>query len=190
MDREAFPLLPAVLLAVCLLTGVPTAAAAKLSYSLTHVGGDTWEYRYTLTHDGTPPWAPIEAFAIGFDPALYNEPSLEITTPVPLSTQWDERLLASSLVLNAFYDVEALAGGIAEGESTNGFSVRVEWLGAGIPGAQNFWIFSPGNPNPVQQGQTRLEAPESIPVGGLWVSGLLVLVLVFAAGNRLRAGRG
>jgi len=154
---------------------------ADIRYTLVHVDGDTWEYVYTVTHDGRPTGAPLQAFAVGFDPALYREPSLDTATAAPLSTWWDEQLPASGLVLGAFYDVQASAGGISVGESVSGFCVRFDWTGPGVPGGQPFWIFAPGDPAPRQQGRTGAASAAPIPMGGAWLNGALALgVLVLA----------
>ncbi len=183
------PLIPVATLLLSCLPLPATTHAADVRYTLNQVGNATWEYHYTVTHDGDPAGAPLWEFAIGFDPTLYREPSLGIATPASLSTKWDERILASSLVLDAFYDAQATIGGLAAGESSSGFRVRFEWTGPGAPGDQPFWIFAPGNPAPLQQGRTAAEPIDPVPVAGPWLNWALLFGLLFVAAFRLKTQR-
>ncbi|HOW77582.1 MAG TPA: PEP-CTERM sorting domain-containing protein [Candidatus Competibacteraceae bacterium] len=146
MDK-AIPKMKArhLLLSLWLLLLANPATAIIIDYDLKSLGGNSsYQYDYTVTNDeslGTG--VALEWFAILFDPALYDEPSLSIITPDPPASEWDELILGSGLGVPAAYDVFALAGGIAVGASVSGFAVQFDWLGTGMPGAQPFEIYDP-----------------------------------------------
>ena len=165
------------LLAALVLCFSTPANAIEISFTVADLGASTWEYRYTLRHDGSLGGDPVQAFAIGFDPALYDEASLTIVSEPPASTDWDEQILASGVALDAFYDVQATAGGLVPGQSASGFRVRFRWLGTAAPGPQPFWIFQNGSSVVLEQGQT-VSITHAIPL----VDGRTLLVLIVALG--------
>lgn len=145
-------ILGVLILALC----VQTASATLIRYELTPTGGNNYRYEYTVTNDGTlGAGVALEWFAILFDPALYDETSLTIVTADPPAADWDELILGSGLLVDAAYDVFALGGGIADGDSVAGFAVEFTWLGAGMPSAQGFEIYDPVNFNVIETGSTR-----------------------------------
>jgi hypothetical protein len=116
--------------------------AAVINYEASNLGGDTWRYDYTVTNDGSTT-ALVGLWDILFDTASYAESSLSIVSSPALAAAWDERILGSGLLIPAAYDVAAISGGIATGQSRDGFAVQFRWLGAGTPGPQPFQIFDP-----------------------------------------------
>lgn len=136
-----------------------TASANTIEYSLTALGGNNYRYDYTVINDGSlGTGIAIEGFFISFDPAQYDESSLNIVTSAPLAADWDEMILGSGLGVPADYDVYALAGGIGVGESISGFAVEFAWLGSGTPGAQPFGIYDPETFETIDSGTTSLIA--------------------------------
>lgn len=166
-------------LALVLLAHTQTAGAIAIHYDLTALGGDDYRYEYTVTNDGTlGAGVALEWFAILFDPALYDETSLTIVTANPPAADWDELILGSGLLIDAAYDVFALAGGIADGDSVSGFAVEFSWLGAGMPFAQGFEIYDPVSLNVIETGSTRATVT-SVPEPG--TPALLFLAAIAAA---------
>ncbi len=166
-------------LALVLLAHTQTAGAIAIHYDLTALGGDDYRYEYTVTNDGTlGAGVALEWFAILFDPALYDETSLTIVTANPPAADWDELILGSGLLIDAAYDVFALVGGIADGDSVSGFAVEFSWLGAGMPSAQGFEIFDPVSLNVIETGSTRATVT-SVPEPG--TPALLFLAAIAAA---------
>ena len=164
-------------------------ATAIIDYDLKSLGGNSYQYDYTVTNDGSlGADVTIDWFAILFDPGLYEENSLTIVTPEPPAADWYEDILGSGLLIPAAYDVlaDVLAwnSGIAVGESVSGFAVQFTWLGTGMPGAQPFEIYDPDNIDvPLATGRTRA-AGTSVPEPGTLA--LLFLGAVVASTTWLR----
>lgn len=170
-----YRILGALILALC----VQTASATLIEYELTSTGGNNYRYEYTVTNDGTlGAGVALEWFAILFDPALYDETSLTIVTANPPVADWDELILGSGLLIDAAYDVFALGGGIADGDSVAGFAVEFTWLGVGMPSAQAFEIYDPVSFNVIETGSTRATVTSVSEPG---TPGLLFLAVIAAA---------
>ncbi len=162
-----------------LVSSVQTVGATPIEYELTSTGGNNYRYEYTVTNDGSlGAGVALEWFAILFDPALYDETSLTIVTADPPVSDWDELILGSGLLVDAAYDVFALTGGIADGDSVAGFAVEFTWLGAGMPSAQGFEIYDPVSLNVIETGSTRATVT-SVPEPG--TPALLFLAAIAAA---------
>ena len=145
-----------ILATLTLLLAAQTAHAIPINYELTSLGGTSYRYDYTVTNDGSlGAGVAIDWFAILFDPALYDESSLTIVTTDPPASDWDELILASGFLIDAAYDVFALASGIAPGEAVSGFGIEFAWLGNGTPGAQPFEIYDPDTLDVLGKGLTR-----------------------------------
>ncbi len=146
-------------LALLLLLSVTSAVnASVVQYSLTSLGGNSYQYEYTVSNDGSL-GGDIEWFALQFDPSLYDETSLTIVTPEPLNSEWDQLILGSGLLIPAAYDVFAVSNGIAQGTSQTGFAVQFAWLGAGLPGSQTFEIYDPVSNDLIDSGTTVVPVP-------------------------------
>jgi hypothetical protein len=138
------------------------------------LGGSAYRYEYSVYNDGSlGAGVPIELFDVLFDPALYQESSLQIVTPDPPKSEWSEQFLASLPGVPAAYDALALTGGIPDGSTVGGFAVEFIWLGPGLPGGQPFQIYSVDRFRPLETGGT---VPEP--------SFLCVLALSLAYGAR------
>ncbi|TNF34651.1 MAG: hypothetical protein EP315_06935, partial [Gammaproteobacteria bacterium] len=159
-------------------TWLTPAQAVTVQYQLTSLGGDNYRYDYTINNDGSlGSGIAVELMDIYFDPALYLESSLLITTPAPLNLDWDENLLGSAPLVPAAYDLYALAGGVADGATLSGFSIEFTWLGGVTgPGSQDFEIYDPFTFELLEVGATTV-----VPVPAaawLMLSGLLGLISV------------
>lgn len=128
----------------------------------------------------------IEWFAILFDPVMYDESSLAIVTANPPASDWDELILGSGLLIDAAYDVYALAGGIGIGDSVSGFAVEFSWLAAGAPGAQTFEIYDPDSFDLIHTGTTTRPAFSEVPEPGTLA---LLLISAIAAATMIRRRR-
>jgi hypothetical protein len=175
-----------------LLAVTANAYATIIEYDVLDLGGSNYRSTYTVINDGSlGPGVPITLFDIEFDPSLYLESSLTITTPAALQAQWDELIFPSVPGLPAVYDVFALGGGVAHGASVSGFSIEFQWLGSGLPGSQLFQIY---DVDPVTGATTLLETgltrARAIPMPEPQTSWLLMLgaVGILGAAGR-RAGR-
>jgi len=158
-----------VLLALILLLSVPAmAGSVMIGYSVTGLGGSSFQYDYWIYNDDAG--FPVQLFDIYFDPTLYLESSLTATTPPPLSTQWDQMFLHSVPPLGAAYDALANAGGIAEGSFVYGFEVQFTWLGQGLPGPQPFEIYDSDRFELLQSGTTQGPEPSFFGLVGLAIA--------------------
>jgi hypothetical protein len=156
------------------------ARAIRIEAAIDPLGGASYRAVYSVHNDGSlGAGTPVLLFDVLFDPALYREASLQIVTPIPLSSAWSELLLASAPGLAAAYDALALGAGIADGETAAGFAVEFEWLGVGAPpGSQPFVVYDATTFAVLEEGATL------VPEAGL--PSVLALAL---AGLALRRGR-
>jgi len=138
----------------------------EIRYSLTDLGSNQWEYAYTVENIGLS--EGIEEFSIWFDCGLYN--NLVVTTPAPLSDNWDEVAIQPEPVLSddGYYDALAETGnpGISIGVTVSDFSVSFDWLGMGTPGSQFYEIIDPDTFATIEDGYTVPEPITLILLGG------------------------
>lgn len=171
---------------ILLLAFVESAAATvSIRYRLDSLGGQNYQYVYTITNDGSAGGAVL-LFDILFNTTLYSEPSLQILTPTNLQAQWSEQILASVPGLPATYDVLSLSGGIPVGGTVSGFVVRFTWLGQGVPGSQPFQIYNPNNFSLLQSGSTSVDAT---PIPTVSTIGLSALAVGLALATALQTKR-
>lgn len=144
------------------------SSAMTVSYDVTNISGNTWEYTYTLSNDILA--VDIEEITIFFDYTAYENLTLS-TAPV----DWDP-LIFQPGTTDGFYDVLALASGIALGGSLGGFTVQFDYLPSGTPGSQVFNIVDPLTFATLDSGQTVLAAVPIPTAIWLFGSGLLGLI--------------
>ena len=155
--------------ALFLLINIPIAGqATTVSFDVTNISGNTWEYTYNVANDTLG--IDIEEFTIFFDVALYENLSV---TSTPAA--WDPLVIQPDPGLpdDGFYDALALVVGIAPGDSLGGFGVQFDFLGSGIPGVQTFDIVDTSTFATLDSGLTQV-----VPIpAALWLfgSGLLCL---------------
>jgi hypothetical protein len=165
-----------------------SAAAVSIEYSLVVLGAPgRFEYQYTVKNLSLP--TDVAWFSVDFDPYLYDETSLAITSTG--TSTWSEQLLSSISVLGvpAQYDALKTAGPALEiGESESGFSVAFTWLGAGTPGSQGFTVYDVNTFDVLDAGATVtavVTPPNGLPEPSS--AGLVTLALVgLTAGLRRR----
>ena len=111
--------------------------ATVIEYEATSLGGNTWEYVYTVENDSLA--VDIENFAVFFDLGLYENLAVGSSTPA----DWDPLVLQPDPLLpdDGLYDALALVVGIAPGDSLGGFAVQFDFLGSSAPGDQFFEVF-------------------------------------------------
>lgn len=164
-----------------LITMVNRVNATIITYDLTNLGGNRWEYSYSVTNDSMS--SPIEEFTIYFDLELYENLLVGNTL-----NDWDAIVVQPDpepdFEADGFYDALALLTGIAPGETVSGFTVSFDWLVTGLPGYQFFEVVDPSNLEALDSGWT--VTTTSVPEPGtllLLGSGLLGLIGI---GKRLR----
>lgn len=154
-----------------LLASQLAAGTISVQYSVTPLGGNVYEYVYSIYNNGTLPGnGPVQFFDIDFDTSLYS--NLQISTPSSFDSQWSQAILAGGVGYPAAFDVCAapasssscppfLSGGIPVNTTLAGFSVTFDWLGTGTPGSQPFEVYD-SNFDRVQSGETATPEPSSL----------------------------
>lgn len=164
-----------VLLAALLWCGSSAVAHAVLiEYSVTGLGGSSYQYDYSVINDDLP---VVEEFTIFFDVGLYES----LSSPAAPAT-WDPLVIQPDPGLpdDGFYDALALGAPIGLGETLGGFSVVFDWLGAGTPGEQSFDIVDPFTFATLASGVTTPASSSSVPTPGAFVLMLVALGLLRA----------
>lgn len=153
------------------------AFADVITYEVTNIGGNTWEYSYTVENTGTAGITDIESFSIFFDSSLTENLSVSGSPG-----DWDSIVLQPDLGLpdDGLFDSLALAFGIGIGESLGGFSAQFDFLGAGTPGDQFFSINDSFSFDPIFDGITSIRdvtpVPEPATLGLLAVGLFLISI--------------
>jgi len=135
-----------------------SAIANIITYTVDNIGGNTWQYNYTVTNELA---FDIEEFTVYFDLGLYE--NLAVTGS---AVDWDPLVIQPDPLLpdDGFFDALALVAGIAPGDSLGGFSVSFDFLGVGTPGDQFFDIVDPFTFDSLASGITELrDADVSVP---------------------------
>lgn len=137
-----------------------------------------YEYRYTVTNVSLA--TPVNWFSIDFEPVLFDESSLAITS-FGLGN-WAEQILSSVPGLPAQYDAYKTTGAaLGVGDSEAGFAVQFTWLGVGTPGNQAFTIYDSATLNVLDTGVTTPAAAPPNPVPEPSTAALVLLALCGAA---------
>lgn len=147
-----------------------SANATVVTFDLTDLGSDSFEYTYTIENDTLP--ESIEWLTIWFDESLYG--NLSTTSPTSITDNWNEIILPSTgFEIPLGYDAQALSDGITAGQTVTGFSVTFDWLGGQgtLPGPQQFEIINPSDSQTIDSGQT---IPEPTTLLLFALSGLLL----------------
>lgn len=129
------------LLAMCIALASGIASAVTITYQLDALGGNLYRYTYTVSNSGPP----LSDALLGFDIFFPDASGLTSVSPASITSAWDELTYPAVLTDPAYYDVEALLGGIAPGAGETGFAVEFVWGGSGLPGSQHYEIFDPNN---------------------------------------------
>jgi hypothetical protein len=157
-------------------------APVTIDYELNSLASPgRYEYRYNLTNVSLS--ATVSWFSVDFDPALYAESSLLITSTG--LANWSQQLLASigALGVPAQYDALKTSGApLGVGESEAGFTVEFTWLGTGSPGSQAFAIYDPVTLDVINVGLTNALGAPPPPPPTLPEPSTMALVLLALAG--------
>lgn len=146
--KKYLRLAAALFFTVCL---IQTAGAAAIDYSLTNIGGDNWQYDYTITNNLNK---NIFSFAIWFGSPDFDDTEifysdLQISADPDIWAGWDVGGWSPS-------EGMGITPGQVFAESLNPattwlapndfleLSVSFTWHGDGIPGSQFYELFGPG----------------------------------------------
>lgn len=128
-----------------------TATATVIEYSVDNLGGNRYQYNYSIINDTNG--ATVDELAIFFDYGFYENLSVE-ASPV----DWDTLAINPDMILNipedGFIDTLALVSGLAYGERLDGLTISFDWLGVGGPTAQFFDVLDPTTFESLETGVT------------------------------------
>jgi hypothetical protein len=161
-------------LALCIFASA-SANAIPIYYEAEALGGNTWQYSYTVANDD-PAFAVYE-FTIFFDLGLYSNLRL-----ASAPAGWDPIAIQPDATLpdDGFYDALALGGPLYPGELLSGFSIVFDYLGLESPGSQRYDIIDPATFETLSSGLTEHRASTQVPEPGT-----LMLLLMGLVGTSL-----
>lgn len=179
------------------------ASASPVFYQVDALGGDRWEYHYTLDNQTSE---LIDGLTVFFELDLFANLSVTGNANAGTFDTWNGEASQPDPALpdDGFGDWLALGAPLAPGGSLDGFSIAFDYLGAGSPGSQFFEVYrlefgafdfpdlvviADGFTTPL-----RVEPPVSVPSPSslpLLLTGLALLVLRQrpGAGRRLMRRR-
>ena|ERR1039458_8569377 len=150
-----------------------TTTTSEIYYTLTDLGGGSWEYSYTIAPSlvtvgsrGTGQTGALFEFDIYFpassSPDAFSYSNLtEVANPDP--TTWTPTIISPSEPgdLTAIYieDASLSSPGIASGQSLGGFSVTFDYSGTATLGSQSFEFY-----DPTDYGEGAIYSGMSVPV--------------------------
>ncbi len=137
-----------------------TVHATAITYNAVNLGGNQWEYMYTITNDTLA--TDINEFSILFAYGLYENIAV-VNSPA----DWDVIAFDPDLIFgnpdDGIVDALALASGLAPGSTLGGLTVSFNWLGSNAPGTQYFMIFDPSTYEVLDSGNTTPASAAPVP---------------------------
>ncbi|MBS3955312.1 MAG: hypothetical protein KGZ88_20370 [Methylomicrobium sp.] len=136
---------------------VNSSNAATINYEITNILGSRWQYNYSVYNDSLT--NDIEQFLIYFDHNAFDNLAA-VDSPIT----WDPLVIQPDIFLpdDGYFDLLALASGIAPGESLSGFLIEFDYLLSGTPGSQYFEVRDSTSYNLLHSGNTVL-AKRNVP---------------------------
>ena len=162
------------LLSVAVLMFSSSAFADAITYTLDNLGGNRWQYNYTVDNSGTN---ALDAFAIFFDLDVYENLVVENT-----AADWFSEVFQPDPGLPDDGFLESFLDGffpILPGETLSTWSVSFDYLLAGTPGEQAFEFFDGFTFDFISDGFTERADVAAVPEPatlGLLAMGLILLV--------------
>lgn len=155
------------------------ASATGISYDLTKLAGNTWQYDFTVVNNSLA--VPIGEFTLFFDyhtfanlidvsePAEYAGPAV-VQPVLPVNPLFP-------IAQDGFFDYLASDAGLAPSGTLGGFIVDVTYTGPGMPGGPQFQVVD-ANFNTIDSGSTTATAsvPEPAALGLLGIGLLGALI--------------
>jgi len=171
------------LLTLLLLVVSNLLQASIVSYSVTNVGIDRWQYDYSIVSNLLND--PGHGFTVFFEAGI-----TENLTRVSAPAGWDILTIEPGNFIGesvGFYDALS-PGGLPSAQVAGLFSVRFDWLVTGsLPGEQNFDIYKEDPFEVLEQGTT---TPSVIPIpAAFWLFGTALIALSMRLPRRCRSSQ-
>lgn len=147
------------------------AHAVQLTSQFTALGGQDWQFDFTLTNDDQA--AGVSEFTVWFDRAVFTGLSVQASP-----AGWDSLVAQPdpSLPAHGFFDSLALATPLALGATQGGFQVKVSTAGLAAPtGALVFDIVDPASGATLAGGMSLPSAVPEPSAAALALAGLAFL---------------
>ena len=173
-------LIAALLLVLCVM---PAAEAATVEYLAKNIGGDRWQYDYTIFNDSA---TDIGALALYFGYGLYDELDVLSAPSDWVAEFWDPELVMG---LETPGEVVVFTSDmlLAPTESLTGLSVVFNWLGNGKPGFQAFDLLDLDSGLPLDGGTgltvAAVPEPGTLSLFGVGLAGLVAYHRIRKAGK-------
>ncbi len=151
---------------------VTTTHATTISYAVTSLGGNSWQYSYSVANDSLS--SNIEEFTIYFEQGDFENLR---SAQAPL--EWDPTVIQPDPLLpdDGFYDGLSNTLSIAPGETLTGFTIQFDYFGSDMPGSQFFEIINATNFSVLDSGTTTV-----VPIpAAVWLLGSGIFSLFFVA---------
>ena len=137
-----------------------TAGAAIIEYDATFLGGDRWQYDYTIFNNSSDD--VIASFDI-----TYSYPGYDNLELLNMPGDWyglaDNGFDIGGIIIDGILVASFDGYGLLPGEDAGIFSVVFDWFGNGAPGIQTFMIYD-GNWGVIGDGEVvERESTEPIP---------------------------
>ena len=167
-------------LAVSFLLLATNAVADTIEYTVENLGGDRWQYNYTLINTGAD---ALGAFAIIFDLGVYENLFL-----VSAPDDWDSFVIEPDDFFpdDGYLESYAASTFLGPGDTLAGFSVSFDFLETGTPAEQFFEFFDPDTFDFISDGVTARAATSVPEPAALWLLATGLFLLATFAKRRRR----
>jgi hypothetical protein len=162
---------------------IETSQATLVSYEVNDLGGNRFQYEYSVLNDGL---SSLDNFSLFFDQSYVSNISIDA-----IPVDWNANAYQPDLSIpdDGFVDTYTYAVPLANGYSLTGLTVSFDWSGLSLPSEQRFEIFD-ANWNLIDSGFTQLVAQVNEPTSGALLSmGIVGLCLSRRRRNTGSEGR-
>jgi hypothetical protein len=116
------------------------ASATSITYDVSNLSGNTWQYDFTITNDS--PGVPIPEFTLFFDFATFSDLTAVSEPAEYVGPAVIQPVLPTDPIFpvaqDGFFDYLATDAGLTPNSMLTGFTVNVDFAGVGTPGGPTF----------------------------------------------------
>lgn len=162
-----------------------TASATVISYDLSNVSGNTWQYDFNVANNSLG--SPINEFTLFFDFATFSKLAF-VAQPAAFDQPAAVAQPDPGLPAAGFVDFLSSTIGLGAGAALGGFVVQADFSGAGAPGGPTFTVVDPSSFATLDSGNTTANQPAGVPEPGtLALFGVGLLATIFRLRVRCRS---